>query len=134
MRENRTCSLSGGRRPARTCAEAPPPTRLKVSGRWVYLYRDLSELVPERQKVYPLSLLCRKGLLSFHGFTGSRKLKTRDSPPAEEPDLTDPSRRGKGGRLRANWKCQVFCVNGILLGLPQALWEARFPEQRKVVE
>jgi putative transposase len=41
MRENRTCSLSGGRRLARTCADAPPPTRLKVGGRWCYLYRAI---------------------------------------------------------------------------------------------
>jgi hypothetical protein len=34
---------------------------------------DLSELVHERQKVYPLSLLCRKGLLYFQGFAGPRK-------------------------------------------------------------
>src|SRR3954468_9242080 len=43
MRENRTCSLSGGRRLARTCADAPPPTRLKVSGRWCYLYRAIDK-------------------------------------------------------------------------------------------
>src|SRR5215469_13585897 len=39
MRENRTCSLSGGRRPACSSDRAPPPTRLKVAGRWAYLYR-----------------------------------------------------------------------------------------------
>lgn len=43
MRENCTCSLSGGRRPARTCADAPPPTRLKVAGRWGYVYRAINE-------------------------------------------------------------------------------------------
>src|SRR3954463_16505801 len=51
---------------------------------------DLSELVHERQKVYPLSILCRNGLC-FQGFAEPRKPRTRNSPPAEEPDLTDPS-------------------------------------------
>ena len=39
MRENRTCSLSGGRRPAYRFDCAPPPTRLKVKGEDRYLYR-----------------------------------------------------------------------------------------------
>src|SRR3569833_2837924 len=39
MRENRTCSLSGGRRPAPAPVGAPPPTRLKVKGEDKYLYR-----------------------------------------------------------------------------------------------
>src|SRR5215469_14935372 len=39
MRENRTCSLSGGRRPACSSDRAPPPTRLCVAGHWTYLYR-----------------------------------------------------------------------------------------------
>ena len=39
MRENRTCSLSGGRRPACSSDRAPPPTRLKVRGQDRYLYR-----------------------------------------------------------------------------------------------
>ena len=39
MRENRTCSLSGGRRPAPALVGAPPPTRLKVKGKDRYLYR-----------------------------------------------------------------------------------------------
>ena len=43
MRENCTCSLSGGRRPARSSDRAPPPTRLKVSGSWVYLYRAVDK-------------------------------------------------------------------------------------------
>src|ERR671917_2195948 len=41
MRETRTCSLSGGRRPAPASAGAPPPTRLKVKGKWCYLYRTM---------------------------------------------------------------------------------------------
>src|SRR4051812_4276617 len=41
MRENCTCSLSGGRRPARSSDCAPPPTRLRVGGLWTYLYRAL---------------------------------------------------------------------------------------------
>jgi transposase-like protein len=43
MRENCTCSLSGGRRPARSSDCAPPPTRLKVKGRWTYLYRAVDK-------------------------------------------------------------------------------------------
>src|SRR3954453_6566351 len=43
MRENRTCSLSGGRRPAPASVGAPPPTRLKVKGRWTYLYRAVDK-------------------------------------------------------------------------------------------
>jgi transposase, IS6 family len=39
MRENRTCSLSGGRRPAPASLGAPPPTRLRVADEWIYLYR-----------------------------------------------------------------------------------------------
>ena len=39
MRENRTCSLGGGRRPAPASMGAPPPTRLRVAGKWTYLYR-----------------------------------------------------------------------------------------------
>src|SRR6266849_1188884 len=39
MRENCTCSLSGGGRPAGPSGCAPPPTRLKVRGEWEYLYR-----------------------------------------------------------------------------------------------
>ncbi|MEA3007123.1 MAG: hypothetical protein QOI94_2392, partial [Acidobacteriaceae bacterium] len=39
MRENRTCSLSGGRRPAPASVGAPPPTRLEVKGSDKYLYR-----------------------------------------------------------------------------------------------
>ena len=41
MRETRTCSLSGGRRPAPASVGAPPPTRLKVKGKWSYLYRAI---------------------------------------------------------------------------------------------
>jgi transposase-like protein len=41
MRENCTCSLSGGRRPGGSSDPAPPPTRLKVKGRWCYLYRAI---------------------------------------------------------------------------------------------
>src|SRR5947209_20602590 len=41
MRENCTCSLSGGRRPARSSDCAPPPTRVRVAGKWTYLYRAL---------------------------------------------------------------------------------------------
>src|SRR5215472_7586591 len=41
MRENCTCSLSGGRRPAWSLDCAPPPTRLRVKGRWCYLYRAI---------------------------------------------------------------------------------------------
>ena len=43
MRENCTCSLSGGRRPAGSSDPAPPPTRLKVRGSWVYLYRAVDK-------------------------------------------------------------------------------------------
>ena len=43
MRENRTCSLSGGRRPASRLCLAPPPTRLRVSGRWMYLFRAVDD-------------------------------------------------------------------------------------------
>jgi transposase, IS6 family len=39
MRETCTCSLSGGRWPASGVPDAPPPTRLRVAGRWTYLYR-----------------------------------------------------------------------------------------------
>jgi IS6 family transposase len=39
MRENRTCSLSGGRRPAPASVGAPPPTRLRIKGEDRYLYR-----------------------------------------------------------------------------------------------
>src|SRR5829696_1640125 len=39
MRETRTCSLSGGRRPAPASVGAPPPTRLNVKGKDRYLYR-----------------------------------------------------------------------------------------------
>src|SRR5215472_5469442 len=39
MRENCTCSLSGGRRPACSSDRAPPPTRLRVKVKWTYLYR-----------------------------------------------------------------------------------------------
>ena len=41
MRETRTCSLSSERRPAPASVGAPPPTRLKVSGKWCYLYRAI---------------------------------------------------------------------------------------------
>src|ERR1700750_1431765 len=41
MRETCTCSLSGGRRPAPASVGAPPPTRLRVAGKWTYLYRAL---------------------------------------------------------------------------------------------
>jgi IS6 family transposase len=44
MRENCTCSLSGGRRPASRLCLAPPPTRLRVAGRWTYLYRAIDSL------------------------------------------------------------------------------------------
>ena len=37
MRENCTCSLSGGRRPAWSLDRAPPPTRLNISGTFYYL-------------------------------------------------------------------------------------------------
>jgi short chain dehydrogenase len=49
-----------------------------------YVRGDLSELVHEGQKVCPLSLLCREGLLYFQGFTRPRKPRTKGSPPAEE--------------------------------------------------
>ena len=39
MRETCTCSLSGGRWPTSGVPDAPPPTRLRVAGRWTYLYR-----------------------------------------------------------------------------------------------
>src|SRR5262249_53112932 len=39
MRENCTCSLSGGRRPACSSDRAPPPTRLRIAGCWLYLFR-----------------------------------------------------------------------------------------------
>src|SRR3954463_9806027 len=41
MRENCTCSLSGGRGVGRKCAGAAPPPRLKGGGRWCYLYRAI---------------------------------------------------------------------------------------------
>lgn len=43
MREIRTCSLGGGRRPALKSSGAPPPTRLKVKGKCVYLYRAIDK-------------------------------------------------------------------------------------------
>jgi transposase, IS6 family len=41
MRETRTCSLSGGRRPAPASVGAPPPTRLSIKGKDRYLYRAI---------------------------------------------------------------------------------------------
>jgi transposase, IS6 family len=41
MREICTCSLSGGRRLVPEQFGAPPPTRLRVKGRWCYLYRAI---------------------------------------------------------------------------------------------
>src|SRR5262245_60974643 len=43
MRENCTCSLSGGRSPACSSECAPPHNRLKVRGHWVYLYRAVDK-------------------------------------------------------------------------------------------
>lgn len=34
-------TLSGGRRPAPAPVGAPPPTRLRVAGKWTYLYRAI---------------------------------------------------------------------------------------------
>src|SRR3954463_2227484 len=76
MRENRTCSLSGGRRVARTCADAPPPTRIKVGGRWCYLYRAIDK----QGQLVDSMLSAKRDMAAAQRFFRSAKAVAGQSP------------------------------------------------------
>src|SRR3982750_2985248 len=85
MRENCTCSLSGGRRRARACIGAPPPTRLKVAGRWCYLYRAIDH---EGQLVDSI-LSAKRDMAAAQRFFRSAKAVAGQSPEQVTTDGQD---------------------------------------------
>jgi len=101
MRENCTCSLSGGRRPARSSDCAPPPTRLKVKGRWTYLYRAVDKqgrtvdfLLSERRDVAAAKRFFRNAIKN----NGTPRVVTLDAYAASHRAIAELKSAGTVAR------------------------------------
>jgi len=101
MRENCTCSLSGGRRPARSSDCAPPPTRLKLEGRWTYLYRAVDKqgrtvdfLLSERRDVAAAKRFFRNAIKN----NGTPRVVTLDAYAASHRAIAELKSAGTVAR------------------------------------
>src|SRR5262245_42813470 len=103
MRENCTCSLSGGRRPACSSDRAPPPTRLRVKGKWTYLYRAVDSagatiefLLAARRDAAAAQRFFQNALLA-PGHTRPRVINV-DGNPSYPKAVSELKQEGKLGR------------------------------------
>src|SRR5688572_18397777 len=117
MRETRTCSLSGGRRPAPASVGAPPPTRRRVAGKWTYLYRAVDStgatiefLLSATRDAAAARRFLQKALRS-PGHPRPRVINV-DRNPSYPKAISDLKRTGQLGR-RCRWR-PVRYLNNII--------------------